>query len=115
MTTLIRDSLYIGESPWDETCAAVGSDMYPVNARNECQRFINQIRNHYGSEPQGARLYIKSNPHDFGSYLSVECEFIWNPMAEFSDEEEEWTPSQEYAFAIEGDDLKVLQNWDSDE
>jgi hypothetical protein len=89
--------------------------MYPVNARKECQRFINQIRNHYGSEPQGARLYIKSNPHDFGSYLSVECEFIWNPMAEFSDEEEEWTPSQEYAFAIEGDDLKVLQNWDSDE
>jgi hypothetical protein len=86
--------------------------MYPVNARKECQRFINQIRNHYGSEPVGARLYIKSNPHDFGSYLSVECEFAWDPSGI---PDEEWTPSQEYAFAIEGDDLGVLQNWDSDE
>ncbi len=111
MATLIRDSLYIGESPWEETCAQVGSDMYPANAQKECQRFINQIRNHYGSEPVGARLYIKSNPHDFGSYLSVECEFAWDP----SEMDEEWTPSQEYAFAIEGDDLGVLQNWDSDE
>ena len=109
MATLIKDSLYIGESPWDETCAQVGTDMYRVNAGKECRRFIEQIRNHYGSEPQGARLYIKSNPHDFGSYLSVECEFIWDPSKE---DEEEWTPSQVYAFAIEGDDLKVLQNWD---
>ena len=111
MATLIKDSLYIGESPWDETCAAVGSDMYTVNADKECRRFIQQIRRHYGPEPEGARLYIKSNPHDFGSYLSVECVFTWDP----SDEEADWTPSQEYAFAIEGDDLRVLQNWDSDE
>jgi hypothetical protein len=26
--------------------------------------------------------------------------------------DEEWTPSQVYAFAIEGDELGVLQNWD---
>ena len=108
MATLIRDSLYIGESPWDETCAQVGSDMYLVNARKECQRFIDQIRRHYGDEPVGARLYTKSNPHDFGSYLSVECEFVWDP----SEMDEEWTPSQVYAFAIEGDELGVLQNWD---
>ena len=111
MATLIKDSLYIGESPWDETCAAVGSDTYTVNARKECQRFIEQIRRHYGSEPEGARLYIKSNPHDFGSYLSVECDFTWDP----SDTDEDWTPSQVYAFDIEGDELRVLQNWDSDE
>ena len=111
MATLIKDSLYIGESPWDETCAAVGSDMYPVNARKECQRFIEQIRRHYGSEPEGARLYIKSNPHDFGSYLSVECDFTWDP----SDLSVDWTPSQVYAFDIEGDELRVLQKWDSDE
>jgi len=108
MATLIRDSLYIGESPWEETCAQVGSDMYLVNARKECQRFIDQIRRHYGDEPVGARLYTKSNPHDFGSYLSVECEFVWDP----SEMDEEWTPSQVYAFAIEGDELGVLQNWD---
>lgn len=111
MATLIRDSLYIGESPWDETCAQVGSDMYRVNAGKECRRFIEQIRKHYGSEPAGALLHTKSNPHDFGSYLTVECEFIWDP----SDEDAEWTPSQVYAFAIEGDDLNKLQAWDPDE
>jgi len=114
MATLIKDSLYIGESPWDESCAQLGTDMYPVNARKECQRFIEQIRRHYGSEPEGARLYIKSNPHDFGSYLSVECTFTWDPSAE-GDDPEDWTPSQEYAFSIEGDELSKLQNWDSDE
>ena len=111
MATLIKDSLYIGESPWDESCAQLGTDMYPVNARKECQRFIEQIRRHYGPEPEGARLYIKSNPHDFGSYLSVECTFTWDP----SDMDEDWTPSQVYAFDIEGDELRCLQNWDSDE
>ena len=121
MATLIRDSLYIGESPWEETCAQVGSDMYLVNARKECQRFIDQIRRHYGDEPVGARLYTKSNPHDFGSYMSVECEFVWDPSEKDQTDlelaliSEEWTPSQEYAFAIEGDDKGVLQNWDSDE
>ena len=113
MATLIKDSLYIGESPWDETCVAVGSDMYRPNADKECRRFIQQIRRHYGSEPEGARLYIKSNPHDFGSYLSVECEFTWDPSLD--EEPEDGTPSQQYAFAIEGDWLRCLQNWDSDE
>ena len=113
MATLIKDSLYIGESPWDETCAAVGSDMYRVNADKECRRFIQQIRRHYGPEPEGACLYIKSNPHDFGSYLSVECTFTWDPSLD--EEPEDGTPSQQYAFAIEGDWLRCLQNWDSDE
>lgn len=113
MATLIKDSLYIGEAPWDESCAQVGTDMYPVNARKECQRFIDQIRRHYGPEPEGARLYIKSNPHDFGSYLSVECTFTWDPSLD--EEPEDGTPSQQYAFAIEGDWLRCLQNWDSDE
>ena len=113
MATLIKDSLYIGEAPWDESCAQVGTDMYPVNARKEWQRFIEQIRWHYGPEPEGARLYIKSNPHDFGSYLSVECTFTCDPSLD--EEPEDGTPSQQYAFAIEGDWLRCLQNWDSDE
>ena len=113
MATLIKDSLYIGEAPWDESCAQVGTDMYPGNARKECQRFIDQIRRHYGPEPEGACLYIKSNPHDFGSYLSVECTFTWDPSLD--EEPEDGTPSQQYAFAIEGDWLRGLQNWDSDE
>jgi len=108
---LIKDSLYIGESPWAENCVAVGDDMYLVRAREECQRFIDQIRRHYGDEPEGARLYIKSNPHDFGSYLSVECQFLWDP----ADTEDDMTPSYDYALAVECDDKGVLENWDSDE
>ena len=111
MATLIRDSLYIGEVPWNESCAQVGTDMYLVNARKECQRFVDQIRRHYGDEPVGARLYIKSNPHDFGSYLSVECEFVWDP----TDMGDDLTPSYDYALAIVCDHLGVLENWDSDE
>ncbi len=30
---------------------------------------------HDRPEPQGAELRIRSNPHDFGSYLSVVCSF----------------------------------------
>ena len=111
MATLIKDSLYLGESPYDESCAQLGSDMYWSNATKECKRFIEQIRRHYGPEPEGARLYIKQNPHDFGTYLSVECMFMWDP----ADEEAEYTVSQDYAFAIEEDYKRVLQNWDSDE
>jgi len=102
--------MYIGESPWGETCAQLGSDDYHEQASAECRRFIEQIRRHYGKEPEGARLFIKRNPHDFGTYLSVECQFEWDP----SEMDEDLTPSYDYALAIEGDDKKVLEYWDTD-
>ena len=110
---MLRDSLYIGESPWGEECAQVGDDLYTQRATQECQRFIDQIRRHYGDEPKGARLYVKSNPHDFGSYLSVECEFTFDP----NDDGDEWArlnPAQDYAFAIECDSKGVLERWDDE-
>jgi len=110
MAKMIRDSLYLGESPYDVECAQLGTDGYADRARRECQAFIEQIRRCYGDEPTGARLYIKSNPHDFGTYYSVECYFTWDP----SGEGEEYTLSGEYAFAIEGDEKKVLQGWDEE-
>jgi hypothetical protein len=96
-----KDSLYIGESPYGAECAQLGTDGYAVNARRECQAFIGQIRRHYGDEPAGGRLFVKSNPHDFGTYYSVEVEFS--------------TPvSEAYAFAIESDIKGVLEVWDED-
>ena len=69
--------------------------------RDRCQAFIEQIRRHYGNEPAGGRLFVKANPHDFGTYYSVEVEFS--------------TPDSEaYAFAIEGDDKGVLEEWDEE-
>ncbi len=84
------DHLYLGEVPAEEPCAQVGQPDYMAKSRVECRAYINQLRRINGKEPEGARLYIKSNQHDFGSYLSVECEFIMGD-----------TKSTEYAFECE--------------
>ena len=77
----MRDFMDIGSTPSDEPCAQVGEDNYMERAREECNRFIELIRKKLGEEPPGARLAVKSNPHDFGTYLEVVCHF------EDSDEE----------------------------
>ena len=45
-----------------------------------------------GPEPDGARLAVKSNPHDFGTYLSVVC--WYEPGNE---------PAIDYAFRCKSD------------
>jgi hypothetical protein len=69
----MRDFIDVGSSPPGETCAQVGSDGYHDLARKECRAYIAQLRRVFGSEPEGAGLTVKSNPHDFGTYLSVIC------------------------------------------
>ena len=64
----MRDYVSIGSAPSDEDCVAVGSEDYYKKARAECQRFIEVIRKKLGPEPSGARLVVKSFPHDFGTY-----------------------------------------------
>ena len=86
----MRSSIYVGESPLDEPCFQVGEDNYLTNARRECKALIAAIRKKLGPEPFGARLCIKESMHDFGTCLSVECEY--------DDCQEEAT---EYAFATE--------------
>jgi hypothetical protein len=51
----------------------VGSENYAEVARKECERFIVLLRKTHGKEPVGARLAIKSFPHDFGNYYEVVC------------------------------------------
>jgi hypothetical protein len=71
----MRQSLDVGSSPWGESCAQVGSTDYYPRARRECRAYIHQLQRVFGPEPEGARLFVKTNPHDFGDYLSVACEF----------------------------------------
>jgi hypothetical protein len=71
----MRDYLTIGSAPCDEDCAQVGQPDYTWQARKECQRFIQLIREKLGPEPEGACLAIKSFPHEFGEYLEVVCHF----------------------------------------
>jgi hypothetical protein len=71
----MQDCLDLGSAPSHEDCAQVGRDDYAERARCECRVYANQLRRMFGEEPDGARLSVKSSPHDFGSYLSVVCYF----------------------------------------
>ena len=98
------NSMYIADtSPYGEDCVYVGMDNYLPRANNEAARFLAQIRKHYGDEPGNSELKIKHNPHDFGTYLSIE--FYYE-----ADNEEE----VDYGFDIEGDVKGVLETWDKE-
>lgn len=72
---MIVITIEIASSPWDEPCAQVGQDGYGILARAECKALIGQIRRVFGPEPDGAKLFIKSSNHDFGSYYEVAVRF----------------------------------------
>ena len=96
----MRESLYIGSAPYGEDCAQVGADDYRAKARAECQAFRAQLIRMFGEPPAGCSLVIKSNPHDFGSYLSV--------TAVFSGDDDE---AVRYAFRCEA---AGPQEWDDE-
>ena len=98
------NSMYIADtSPYAEDCVYLGEDDYLPRAKKEANRFLAQIRKHYGNEPGSSYLDIKKNPHDFGTYLSIE--FYYE-----ADNEEE----VDYGFDIEGDVKNVLETWDKE-
>lgn len=90
----MRDFLDLSPTPIDEPCAQVNRDSdYMPRMRAECRAFVNQLgRTFPDALAAGVGFRIKSNPHDFGSYLSVE--------AVFDDEDESQT---EWAYTIEGE------------
>ena len=66
----------IGSAPSDEDCVSVNPrGDYHEAMRAECRRFLELIRKKLGEEPPGARLAVKGNPHDFGTYYDVVCYF----------------------------------------
>lgn len=89
----MRDTLMISDStaPCDEDCLQVGTENYKVRATAQGLRFIALIRATLGKEPEGAELFIKWNPHDFGYYPTIECRFDTDNEA-----------AREYAFKCEG-------------
>ena len=97
----MRDYLEIDPVPTEEDCAQVGAPDYYERARREARAFIGQILRHY-PEPLYGNVTIKRNQHDFGEYLSIKINF--------DDDDEE---SCNWAFAIEGDNLAALREWDA--
>ncbi len=96
---MARDYVDIGSSPCDEDCAQMGAPDYYTRAKAECARFIELIRKTLGPEPEGARLAVKSNPHDFGAYYEVVCYYV--------DENDE---ARKYAYRGESD---APATWDT--
>jgi hypothetical protein len=96
----MNDFIDVGCTPTCESFAQVGSDGYYDRARRECRAYINQLRRMFGDEPEGARLSVKSNLHDFGSYLSVICSY-----------NESNPTSMDYAFRCESE---APAEWDNE-
>lgn len=67
--------LDLGSGPSEEDIAQVGSEDYSARSWKEARAYRDQLRRSFGEEPDGAKLLIKNNPHDFGNYLSVVCAF----------------------------------------
>lgn len=92
--------LEIGPVPSDESCQQVGTASYDsTKARAECRAFANQIARVCGAPPFGAKLVVKSNPHDFGTYHEV--------AVKYDDSEPE---AVDYAMQVES---TSIPNWDS--
>ena len=80
----MKETLELTCTPTGEECENLGPNYNPQKARAECRAFKNQLERE--SPPPGeAYLKIKSNPHDFGSYLEVAA--VFNPENE---QEADW-------------------------
>ena len=97
----MRDFLDLSPVPIDEPCAQVGPGDYMPRMRSECKAFVAQLERAFPDAlAAGVRFRIRSNPHDFGSYLEVQ--------ACFDDEDEAQT---EWAYTIEAE---LPWFWDDD-
>jgi hypothetical protein len=63
----------LSTAPPEETC--VQGDDDPQRAVDEGRRYIRLLRRAIGREPDGSELRIHSNPHDLGTYYTVQYLF----------------------------------------
>ncbi len=95
----MMDYLDLGPTPVEEGCEQVGTPSYdPILARAECAAYIAQLKREFGPPPEGARLSISTNPHDFGTYHEVVVRF-----------DDTFLQAVEYAFKLESESPG---NWD---
>lgn len=70
----MKDSLTLGPTPSGEECQQIPYTN-PQLARKECQAFVAQLIRAFGRPPEGAKLRVSHNPHEFGTYYEVEVVF----------------------------------------
>lgn len=95
----MKDYIELGGAPYNEDCAQVGEVEYLRKAKEQCFKYIEQIRRYY-PEPEQGYLTIKRFGHDFGSYYEV--------VAVYNTDDED---SCEWASVVESDPLDVLAQW----
>lgn len=69
----MNDMLYLGPTPSNESCVPAGGD--ESLQLKESRRYIEQIRLQFGPEPDGARLKVQWQNHEFGRYTEVVCQY----------------------------------------
>lgn len=80
-----RETMDLESTPMEEDCASVGDADYTRRAKVECTAYMNQLyRIRPKPEDSTARLRIKANPHDFGTYYTVEA--VWDLADEAGNE-----------------------------
>ena len=75
---MTQDLVYIGPAPAEEECAQTTDPDYSRKAKVECRAYIEAIRKMVGREPEGARLSVRAESHDFGTHHEVVCYFDAN-------------------------------------
>lgn len=98
----MRDYLGIGPTPPEEQCAQIGAKDYDyhVMGRFECELYKKVLVEAMGEPPEGARLKIKSNYHEFGTYYEVVCWY-----------EDSFQAAIEYAFKCESEGPTHWPEW----
>lgn len=73
---MATQKMNIGPVPYDEDCAQLGRTAdFDTVAPEECRAYRAALIAHYGPPPEGARLRVIGNPHDFGTYYEVYVSF----------------------------------------
>ena len=98
---------WLGPAPAEESCAQVGRDGYEEQAKAECRQYIAAIRIVCGDPPEGARLKMVSQPHDFGLYWEVTVDFDPSNQAacEYAANCDEQAPTTWATAGVEARDL----------
>jgi hypothetical protein len=80
------DYIYLGPVPANEPCTQTTDDQYGVKAYAECSRYRDLLKRAYSEAHDGrecpARIMVKGESHDFGTYYEVVCKFDANDHAQ---------------------------------
>lgn len=87
----------VGPCPSEVDAVQIGEGAAAMRA--ECERFREQIRKKF-PEPEGARLVVRGNNHEFGTYYEVEVRY-----------DPENDEAVEYAFMCESGDDDCFRAW----